>query len=71
MKWGKEHIWFADNYVNVKGLGTVGLWWKYYDKKVAISYGFGKSFYANTEEEIIEEILKRLNYQPKNPPANQ
>jgi len=60
MKWAKEHIKIHDGYVIVEGLGTVGHWWKQYDKKVSLSYGFGESFIAKTENEVIDRILEIL-----------
>lgn len=55
----------SNNYINVKGIGTVGLWWKHYDKKVVIDYsiGHGYELFANTESEVVDGILKLLNQQ--------
>lgn len=65
MKFDKTHITINDGWISV-GNRRVGLWWKYYDKKVCISYGFGESFIAQDEFEVKEGILKILNKQKWN-----
>ena len=57
----KDDIYIDNGYVIVLGIGTVGLWWSSFDKKVCISYGFGESFYAKDYDEVKNGILKILN----------
>lgn len=54
-------ITINDGWIIVSGIGTVGLWWKYYDKKVCLSYGFGESFTAKNEDEVVKGIRNILN----------
>lgn len=38
-------------------LGHIGIWWKWYDKKVSLRYGITpNSFNANNEQEIINKL---------------
>jgi hypothetical protein len=57
----KEDIDIKNGWVNCKDIGTVALWWEYYDKRVCVAYGFGESFYAENKDEVIDGILKILN----------
>jgi hypothetical protein len=54
-------ITLYDDYVHVRGIGRVGLWWSKFDKQVCVDYSVGKSFYANNENEVKEGILNILN----------
>jgi hypothetical protein len=54
-------ITLYNDYVHVRGIGRVGLWWSKFDKQVCIDYSVGKSFYANNENEVKEGILNILN----------
>lgn len=53
-------ITINNGYISIQGIGIVGLWWEYYDKKVCISHGFGESFFAQNEQEVINGINKIL-----------
>lgn len=55
-----RQITIDDGWINVEGIGRVGLWWKHYDKKVCLSYGFGEDFIANNEQEVFDGIEKIL-----------
>lgn len=54
-------ITIHNNYVYVSGIGCVGMWWAKFDKKVCVDWWVGKSFYANTENEVKVGILNILN----------
>lgn len=56
-----DDVTVSEGWISVKSIGRVGLWWQFYDKKVCLSYGFGESFTADTEEAVKEGILKILN----------
>ena len=60
-KYTQKDIDIYDGWIHVLGIGTVGLWWSKYDKKVCLSYGFGESFYANDIDSVKNGILKILN----------
>jgi hypothetical protein len=54
-------ITLYNDYVHVTGIGRVAVWWSKYDKKVCVDHSLGKSFYANTENEVKVGILNILN----------
>lgn len=53
-------ITIDNNFISVKGIGRIGLWWRNYDKKVCIDWSIGESFFAETEKEVKEKILSML-----------
>lgn len=55
----KNDITIDNGYILYKNQ-TVGLQWRYFDKKVCIDYSIGKSFYASTLDEVKEGIIKIL-----------
>ena len=57
MKLTLSDITIDNNYVSIKGIGCVGLWWRKYDKKVCIDWSIGESFFAETEQEVKEKTL--------------
>lgn len=50
-----------EGYIYINNIGRVGLWWRNYNKKVTVCYGFGKSFYSTSELHIKEKLLRLLN----------
>lgn len=67
IQYNSNDILIDDGFISVKGIGRVGLWWKWFDKKVCIDWSFGESFFANTEEEVKYGILKILNSKKTKP----
>lgn len=60
--YAKEDIAITEtNFIHVKGIGRVGLWWRYYDHQVNIDYSIGNSFIAHTEDAVILGVLNILN----------
>ena len=60
MKLTLSDITIDNNFISVKGIGRIGLWWRKYDKKVCIDWSIGESFFAETEKEVKEKILSML-----------
>lgn len=63
MMYTEEDITITDEWIIIKGIGRIGIWWKYYDKKVTLSYetGIDNNFIAESESKLKKKILEILN----------